>query len=335
MAQGRDVIPVTKVEYAKAQSVFEAAAEKGIDCISVDEDEGSVAAAVKEHRACAVIVGVDTYAGALYEALPKGGIIARFGVGFDSVDLAQAAKAGIVVTNTPGALSDAVAEHAIWLAGAVARKVGQAHHDMKNNHWQSRVGIELGGKTLAVIGCGLIGMRVARIASAGFRMKVVGHDVIAPATESRIKWGVERFEMDLAPALADADFVTVHIPSIPETKHLINADTIAMMKDGAYLINTARGPVVDEIALYDALSSGKLAGAGLDVFETEPYQPRKPDKDLRTLDNVVLTCHMASASTEACRNMATMCLANVSAAFEGRFVDCNIVNPDVLKVLEG
>jgi len=335
MAEGRDVIPVTKVEYAKAQSVFEAAAEQGLDCISVDCDEGSLAAAVKEHGACAVIVGVDKYTGALYEALPKGGIIARFGVGFDSVDLAQAAEAGIVVTNTPGALSDAVAEHAIWLTGAVARKVGQAHHEMKSNRWHSRVGVELAGKTLAVVGCGRIGLRTARIASAGFRMRVIGCDIVELALESRMKWGVERFEKDLPATLADADFVSLHIPSVDETKHFINAETIGMMKDGAYLVNTARGPIVDEVALYDALASEELAGAGLDVFETEPYEPRQPDKDLRTLDNVVLTCHMASASAEACRNMGDMCLANITAAFEGRFTDCDIVNPDVLKALEG
>ena len=333
MGEGRDVIPVTEVEYIKGEALFKAAAEKGLDCIRVDLDEASVAAAVKEHAACAAIVGVDPYAGPLYEALPKGGIIARFGVGCDGVDLPRAAQAGIVVTNTPGALSDAVAEHAIWLMGAVARRVGQAHHDMKNNHWQARVGVELAERTLAVIGCGQIGLRTARIASAGFRMKVVGHDVIQPALESRMKWGVERFEQDLPAALADADFVSLHIPSIPDTRHFINADTIGMMKDGAYLVNTARGPIVDEVALYDALSSGKLAGAGLDVFETEPYEPQEPDKDLRTLDNVVLTCHMASASVEACRNMAQMCLANITATFEGRFADCNIVNPDVLKVL--
>ena len=333
MSGERQVIPVTEVEYDKGQSVLEAAAERGFDCVRVAYDETSLTAVVREHNARAVIIGVDPYVGPLYDALPKGGVIARFGVGCDGVDLALAAKKGILVTNTPGALDDAVAELAVWLMGAIARQIMTAHEDMRAKRWQARVGVELKGKTLAVIGCGHIGLRVAHIASAGIGMKVIGYDVVDIPKQRLDSFGVARLEKDLAAALGEADFVSLHLPSIPATRHFMNAEKLAMMKRTAFLVNTARGPIVDEAALYEALAGRRIAGAALDVFETEPYVPVAPDKDLRTLDNVVLTSHMASASQEACANMANGCLANIAAAFEGRLDDCAIVNPDVRKTL--
>ena len=334
MPDTSEPVPVTDVDYVKAEETFLAAAADGIDCFSVPRDEASLCAAVREHDARAVIVGVESYRDELYNVLPRGGIIARFGVGFDGVDLDRAARAGILVTNTPGALSDTVAEYAVWLMGALARHIPRAHADMRNNRWHARVGVELKGATLALLGCGAIGRRVARIAAVGLRMNVVGYDIVDIPEEARQDMGLSSFTQDLPAALADADFVSLHMPSSPKTRHFISADTLALIPPRACLINTARGPVVDEIALYDALASGKLAGAALDVFETEPYVPRDPAKDLRTLENTVLTCHMASASTQACTRMASQALANVRAALDNRLDDCDIVNPDVREVLE-
>ncbi|MFH0965151.1 MAG: NAD(P)-dependent oxidoreductase [Planctomycetota bacterium] len=333
MAVVRQTIPVTRVEYEKGRSVFEAAAREGFDCLCVPPDEPSLAAAVTKHKARAVIVGVDPYRDALYEALPKGGIIARFGVGVDSVDRKRATERGILVANTPGVLSDTVAEYAVWLMGALARHVAKAHEDMRGKGWRARVGVELQGKKLALLGCGEIGRRVARIASGGLRMNVVGYDVAdIPAAVLR-QWGVTSFTKDLFEALSGARFVSLHIPSLPETRHFLNSRTLAAVPRNAFLVNTARGPIIDEAALYDALSSGALAGAALDVFENEPYVPVRPDKDLRTLENVLLTCHMASASEEACVRMAEQSLANVRAALAKRYGDCAVVNRDVLRKL--
>jgi len=334
MAAVRQTIPVTQVEYEKGKSVFEAATREGLDCVCVPPDEPSLASAVKKHKARAAIIGVDPYRNALYDALPKGGIIARFGVGVDGVDRKRATARGILVANTPGALSDTVAEYAVWLMGSLARHVAKAHEGMRRHRWQASVGVELQGKKLAVLGCGEIGRRVARIASEGLRMNVVGYDVADIPADVLREWGFSSFTKDLAGALAGARFVSLHIPSLPETRHFLNARTVALIPRDAFLVNTARGAIIDEVALYDALASGALAGAALDVFENEPYVPVRPEKDLRTIENVLLTCHMASGSEEACIRMAERSLANVRAALERRYGDCAVVNRDVLTGLE-
>jgi lactate dehydrogenase-like 2-hydroxyacid dehydrogenase len=280
------------------------------------------------------VLGVEEYANQLYSSLPKGAIIARFGVGHDGVDKQKATEAGIIVTNTPGVLDDSVAEHAIWLMGTLARSIPSQNSLMKSKNWQPQIGNELKGKTLLIVGCGAIGRKVAKIASFGLGMKVLGYDV-ADLDTKRMKndFGIEMLEGQIEEEICKADYISIHLPSIDATRNYVNSRFLSHMKNTAYLINTARGAVLDERALYDTLKSGQIAGAALDVFETEPYKPINSDKDLRTLDNIILTPHIGSSAVEACQRMAKRCLFNIKAAFEKRYDELDIINPQVLEKL--
>jgi len=289
---------VTQLEFQKAEPVFVAAG-----CEPAPVEEQALADAVTVRSVRAVIVGVAPYRGPLYEAL-GGGLIARFGVGHDSINKALARQHGIIVTNTPGALDASVAEHAIWLMGCLARRVSRSEARMCGGEFAGEVGVELCGKTLGILGFGGIGRRVAQIAELGLGMKVLACD-LGPGFVS----AEELFR--------ESDVVSVHLPSNSDTRHFVNATRLSWMKPSALLVNTARGAVLEEEALYDALVAGRLGGAALDVFENEPYRPVVPGKDLRTLDNVVLTPHIGSNTREANRRMAELCLENVRHFFAG------------------
>jgi phosphoglycerate dehydrogenase-like enzyme len=324
-------ILVTELEFRKAEAVFRRAAQEGLLCQSAPAEERALASAVRASGARHVILGVERYLGPLYEALPPGGVIARFGVGHDGVDKAQATARGLFCTNTPGALDDSVAEHALNLILAAARSTVQVAADLRAGRWSPRVGCELRGKTLAVIGCGAIGRRVAGMASRGFGMNVMGCEIAqVNVSELQRDFGFAVVVRDFETAVREADFVSLHIPSVPETRHFLNAARLACLPDRAWVINTARGALVDEAALYDALASGQLAGAALDVFEREPYEPVAPDKDLRTLPNVILTPHIGSSTREACERMARRALHNIRLAEAGRFAEMDLLNRDVL-----
>ena len=325
-------IVITEPEYRKAETVFGAAED--ISFAVAAPDERSVVDTVRRHGAWGVILGVERYAGELYDVLPRGGIIARFGVGHDGVDKAKATAAGLCVTNTPGVLEDAVAEHALTLMLALAKQLVHFVGAMALGSWEPVQTFELRGKTLAVIGCGGIGRRVARIAHLGFGMNVVGMDVSTGSEqELREQWGVSRFTTDFAEAVADASFVSIHVPGTDSTRHIINRGSLACFPPASLLINTSRGIVVDESALYDALSTGAIAGAALDVFDREPYVPAEPAKDLRTLTNVLLTPHVGSATREACARVADTVVRNVRRACQGNLQELDLVNPDVLPAL--
>ncbi len=220
-------------------------------------------------------------------------VIGRAGVGLDNVDVEYAKSKGIKVINTPGATSVSVAELTIGLILAVMRKIAYADREMRNGAWPKKKckGIEMYGKTMGIVGIGRIGREVAKRARA-FGMHVVYYDVFRLSEEQERELGVEYRELE--GLLSEADVVTLHLPLTPETKHLINAERIAKMKDGAIVINAARGGIVDEDALYDALKSGKLYGAALDVYENEPLKESK----LFELDNVVLTPHIGAQAKE-------------------------------------
>ncbi len=325
----RCTVVITEPEYLKAKDTFASAADLALVVVAPPEDE--VARAVRAHGAQAVILGVERYADALYAALPPGGVIARFGVGHDGIDKGKATAAGLLVTNTPGVLEDAVAEHALALLLGVCRNLASFVRSMEQRRWAPSQGIELRGRCLAVVGCGAIGRRVARAAALGFGMTVVGVEPRRDlADELRRDWGVQRLTDGIAAAVGAADVVSLHLPSNAETRHLINAKTLAQMQPGAILINTARGAIIDEVALYDALVAGRLAAAGLDVFETEPYIPRQPDKDLRLLPNVLLTPHVSSSTREACARVAAACIANLRSASAKHYGAMSLLNPDVL-----
>jgi lactate dehydrogenase-like 2-hydroxyacid dehydrogenase len=300
---------VTQPEFEKCEPLFVAAG-----CESASLEEQALADAVAMRGARVVILGPATYRGPLYEALGRqgGGLIARFGVGHDGVNKALARQHNIIITNTPRALDASVAEHATWLMGCLARRVSKLEARMRNGEFVVETGVELSGKTLGILGFGGIGRRVAQIAEHGLGMKVLACDV-GPGFVS----AEELFRQ--------SDVLSVHLPSNAETRHFINATRLSWMKPIALLVNTARGAVLDEAALYDALVARHLAGAALDVFEIEPYQPVAPGKDLRTLDNVVLTPHIGSNTREANRRMAEMCLENVRRFLTGELKQLTIV----------
>jgi phosphoglycerate dehydrogenase-like enzyme len=323
-------VVVTKPEYVKAETVFQSAPDMEVRVS--DWPEETLAAAVREHEAFAAILGVERYGGALYEALPKGGILARFGVGHDGVDKRLATSRSLLVANTPGVLEDAVAEHAIALILGVAKNLNAFALSMHAGQWAPRLGFELRGRTLGILGCGGIGRRLARFANA-FGMTVLGADPAADPAALQRDWGFAEVHTDIGAILGRVDVLSLHVPANEHTRHLANAELLAAMRPGAVLVNTARGPVVDEAAVYDALVSGHLGSAALDVFEAEPYVPVAPDKDLRTLPNVLLTPHVSSSSVEACQRMALASLENVRRAHAGTYGAVSLLNPDVLAVL--
>ena len=229
----------------------------------------------------------------LIEAAPKLRVIARAGTGVDNVDVPAATARGILVMNAAGASSVSVAELALALMLSLARPIPAADASMKRGEWEKKkfMGAELRGKLLGVIGFGRIGREVAARARA-FGMDIVAYDPFIAARAAGAA-GVALVELD--ELLARADFITLHMPALPETRHVINAERLARCKKGVRIVNTARGDLIDESALADAIESGHVAGAGLDVFESEP----PPDKRLTTLPQVVATPHIAASTNEA------------------------------------
>ncbi len=223
-------------------------------------------------------------------------VIGRAGVGLDNIDVDAAREKGIVVYNAPAAPTQSVAEHTIGLMLAVLRRIAYADRSLRRGRWVKKecMGYELHGKTLGVIGMGRIGTAVARIAHHGFGMKIIYYDIRRCPKE--VEEELEARCTNLETLLREADVVTIHVPLLPQTKHLINEDRLRLMKRTAILINTARGGVVDTEALVKALSEGWIAGAGLDVYEEEPLPKDHP---LTKLDNVVLTPHIGANTVEA------------------------------------
>lgn len=321
-------VVVTEAEFQRAERTY--LAETRVRVVTAPAAEGPLAAAIRLAGARHAIVGGKPYKNELYAALPRGGVLARFGVGHDGIDKAAATAAGILCTNTPAVLDQSVAEFTMLLIAAAARPIARMDADLRAGTWAPREGLELFGKTLVVAGCGRIGRAVARIASRGFGMRVVGlaraASAVAPAGDADFA----AITIDQRTALAQADFLTLHMPSTPENRRFIDAERLSWLPARAWLINTARGAVVDEVALYRALASGRLAGAALDVFDREPYQPADPSCDLRTLPNVVLVPHVGSHTVEANHRMASRALQNVLLGDARDFAAMDLLNPEVL-----
>jgi D-3-phosphoglycerate dehydrogenase len=263
----------------------------------------------------------------LMASCPRLKVVGRYGVGLDTVDLAAATRLGIPVVHAPGSNSDSVAEHTLMLMLAAIKHLLPIERATRAGSWRSLAarGIgELRGLTLGIIGVGNIGRRVAHLAQA-FGMRVLGYDPYVPPEELRRR-GVEPLA-DLAALLGQADIVTCHTPLTPETRHMINAETIARMKDGAIFINTSRGKVQDERALFEALARGKLRAAGLDVWEEEPVSPDNP---LVNLDNVVCTAHVAGVSETANRTIALTVAGEMLRVLRGERPRV-LGNPDLWK----
>ena len=327
MANSKPRVLVTESEYRKAEARFSTA--PGLECVRAPDVEADLASAIREAHASYVVVGPGTYAGALYDALPAGGVIARFGVGHDGIDKARATEAGLLCTNTPGVLDQSVAEHTMLLVAAAARALIGTSTSMAQGVWNPVIGQELQGKTLAIIGCGVIGRSVARIATLGFGMQVVGcsRPGAPPPTE------LEHFRdvmNDFPMAVRSADFVSLHLSATRDNVNFIDRDSLAHLGERTWLINTARGWMVDEVALFAALAGRRLAGAALDVFAREPYAPMEGGGDLRSLANVILTPHVGSNTVEANGRMAERALQNIMLAEAREFARMDLLNPEVL-----
>lgn len=260
--------------------------------------------------------------------------LGNFGVGYDHIDVEAAARAGVVVTNTPGVLTDATADTAMTLLLMVARRAGEGERELRAGRWTGwrpthLMGAEVTGKTLGILGMGRIGTAVARRAHFGFRMPVVFYDTRGfhdtrelsdtrevpdhPIPGARRVGSVEE-------VLEVADFVSLHLPGGGENTHLIDAARLARMKPTAFLVNSARGDVVDQHALAEALRSGTIAGAALDVYEDEPDVPAA----LRELENTVLLPHLGSATRETRTAMGMLVLENLQAFLDGREPPCRV-----------
>jgi glyoxylate reductase len=253
-------------------------------------------------------------------------VIANMAVGYNNIDVAEATRRHIPVTNTPGVLTDTTADFGWALIMSSARRVPEADRFLRAGRFHGwgplmMVGHDIYGKTLGIVGFGRIGRAVAKRAT-GFDMKVLYHDKYPADAETERALNARSVSMD--ELLSNSDFISLHTDYNPETHHLISAPQFTMMKPTAYLINTSRGPVVDEAALVDALTSGKIAGAGLDVYENEP----QVHPGLLALENVVLTPHIASASLDTRNSMSLTASENLLAGLRGER-PTNCVNPEV------
>ena len=252
-------------------------------------------------------------------------LLANFGVGFNHIDLAAARQAGIAVTNTPGVLTEDTADLTMLLILAVARRVSEGERELRAGKWTGwrpthLLGTRVSGKTLGIVGFGRIGQAVAQRAHHGFGMRVRYHSRRRADQVTERTTGTTNAE-SLEALLHESDFVSLHCPATPETRHLMNAGTLGAMQRHAFLVNTARGDIVDETALITALDNGVIAGAALDVYEGEP----RVNRQLISRDDVVLLPHIGSATEESRVAMGRRAIANIDAYIEGRILPDRIV----------
>ena len=266
----------------------------------------------------------------LMSAAPKLQVVSNIAVGYDNIDVAEATKRHIAVSNTPEVLTETTADLTFALLMTVARRVVEADNYARKGQWKTwgpklLLGQDIHNATLGIIGLGRIGAEIAK-RGRGFNMKVLYYDEIRRSEEEERQLSVE-YIPDLAKLLSSADFVSVHVPLVPQTHHLIGTAEFALMKPTAIFINTSRGPMVDQRALYEALKSGQIFAAAIDVTEIEPISPDDP---LLTLDNIIITPHIASASFTTRKNMALMAAENLLAGLRGE-TPPNCVNPEALR----
>jgi glyoxylate reductase len=278
-------------------------------------------------KAGAITLLTDSIDERLLAQSPDLKIVCNIAVGFNNIDVKACTRRAILVTNTPGVLDDTTADFTWCLLLAAARRIVEADNFLRAGKWKGWVfthfmGQDVHGKTLGILGLGRIGKGVARRAK-GFNMRVIYHDPtrVDEATEREL--GV--MYVDKRTLLRESDFVSLHVPLVPETTHYISHSEFALMKKSAILINASRGPVVDEKALVKALKEGKIAGAGLDVYEKEP----KFERALTRMKNIVLAPHIASSSIETRQKMATIAVQNCIAGLSGQRPP-NLLNPEVL-----
>lgn len=277
-------------------------------------------------KADAGIIDIEPYGESVFSQIKDTSkLLIRFGVGYDKVDLAAASRHGIAIARTAGANTTAVAEMALTLMLSCKRKLNQSQRRVRTGVWTKEVGHEIIGSTIGIIGYGCIGRRFARLIK-GFDCHILVYD---PYTQKDPSGNEEVEFVSPEELFSRSDAISIHIPYTDETHHLINARLLSLMKPAGVIVNTSRGGVVDETALYHALQSGQIAGAGIDVFEKEPLPPDSP---LLTLENIVLTPHVSSQTVESLWNIYKMAL-DISADFFGDKGSPYILNQDYKKSL--
>lgn len=301
-----------------ARERFDVTLRDRTDVLSADE----LRSALRDYDAVLPTLG-DRFQADVFADVPspRARILANFGVGYNHIDAAAAKAAGIAVSNTPGAVTDATADIALSLILMTARRLGEGERILRAGGWEGwgpvqMLGTHVTGKRLGIIGMGRIGKAIARRCHYGFDMDVVFYN------RSRVAdTGMPARQVEMAEAMA-ADFVVIAVPGGTATHHLINANALGLMKKTGILVNISRGDVVDETALIDTLQAGRIAGAGLDVYEFEPKVPAA----LIAMENVTLLPHLGTACLEVRENMGLMALANLIAWADGK-VPPNLVNP--------
>jgi D-3-phosphoglycerate dehydrogenase len=294
--------------------------------VASDPSEATVIKEIKGVEG--VVVRMAPFTRKIIEAADALKVIGRHGVGVDTIDVQAATEKGIVVTNTPNANATSVAEHTLTAIGALAKRVVVYDHAIRHDRWELRNSygaIDLDGKTLGLVGVGRIGSMVARRAAAAYNMKAIAFDPYITAEKAQEMGVTLCASMD--DIFRQADVVSLHTPLTPETRRLVNAARLRLMKPTAFLVNFSRGEVIDEQALYDALKTGVIAGAAIDVYDPEPPLNSNP---LFELDNILLSPHSAALTGECVIRMATGAAEGVVDVLTGRRPQF-VVNPEVLK----
>jgi D-3-phosphoglycerate dehydrogenase len=270
----------------------------------------------------ACLAGSEPYTPRVFDAHPQLRVVARVGVGFDAVDLAAATQHGVAVAIAPGTNQDAVAEHTFVLMLALAKNLVPQHLGTVAGKWPRQANLPLRGRALGLAGIGRIGKAVAT-RGAAFGMKLIAYDPY-PDREFAAKWNVRLLSWE--ELLRESDYLTLHMPATPASRHMINRDTLKLMKPTAFLVNTARGTLVNEADLIEALKAKRLAGAGLDVFEQEPVAP---ESELLKMEQVTVTPHAAGVDLQSRDDMALSAAQAVVDLYRGNWPSEKVVNPDV------
>ena len=306
-------IPMTGIDILKNNG-FNIDQNESDDVLSREDFMNSLSQKEYDAVLCTLRDKIDS---AVFDKSPSTKVFSNYAVGYDNVDIEEAKKRGITITNTPGVLTEAVAKHTASLLLSISSRVVEGDKFVragKFTGWEPLLllGTELKGKKLGIVGAGRIGVRVAQMMRKGFDMEIIYYDI--GRNENIESLTDAKFYQSLSDLVSESDFVSIHTPLNENTRNLFNEDLLSKMKKEAYLINTSRGPVVDEDALVKILKQEKIRGAALDVFENEPLLA----KGLKDLDNVVLTPHTASATYETRAEMSRIAAENIINVLEGR-----------------
>ncbi len=329
----KEPVVITKPEFQKGKSVFNEYSDT-INWIPCEEVEEKVSETVEKSGARIVVLGVKKYENSIYSALSlnagkRPALIARHGVGFDGINVERCRKYNIFVSITPDVLDQSVAEHAIALLLSLARGIPELDVRMRHGNFSRRIGFELHGKRLGIAGFGNIGRKVALIAARGFGMEVNIFDSrsleeLALPEKLDMKsycsqYGIKEYFSDFKGFARSINLLTIHMPVNEHTHYFFNSERLGCLSHGSILINTSRGELIDEKALFETLASGRIKAAGLDVFNCEPYKPVSPDHDLRKLPNVILTPHTASDTVEANIRVERKVVENIRYFLEKKY----------------